>query len=372
MTQNKIAVIGDGDLTSVQVYPSTLRLLRERRGLKKMEVAKKLGVAPSYVSRCETTQRRTVTMLHQEAANYASVLDVPVQTLRREFAIAQPEGVHFHTRKLTAEQRRKAVAHAGLVANHVNELMRLIDAPTRADIPQVDVHDLPPADAGRLAAQHVREAWGLGQEPITDLAGLLEGHGIFITDMRDVVDGVRGMTVLLDPNAAPVVFLAPHGNDDTHRQTLAHELGHLVMDHASGLLGDKEIEERATAFGGEFLAPWERVRDDVDGLVPSQMAKLTDLQREWGVHPAAFIQRGYLDDLFSPNQRRNWFVHLNARKVALDHTPSTYPVRAQAIRTLMGNVAALGWPEPDLSNTLGLRADELASTLDGWPFPTAA
>lgn len=356
----------------VDVYPETLRLLRERKGLRKGELAKRLGKSPAYLTRMEGSGKPVLRVSIQERADYALALRVPPLTLSHTFIEAQPEGVHFHTRKLSAEKRRQAIACAGLTANHVNTLMRILDAPAQADVPQIDVYGMAAQDAGVYAAQQVRDVWGLGDGPISDLAAVLESHGIFITEMRDAVEGVRGMTIMLDPSSAPVVFLAPYINDDTRRQTLAHELGHLVMDHASGLLSDKEIEERATAFGGELLAPWQSVKDDVEGLTPSKMAQLTHLQRRWGAHPAAFIQRGYIHGVFSENQRRNWFVHLNQKKSIVDNAPCSYPVTPTAIRTLMENVAMLGWSEPALSDTLGLRPEELAEALDGWPFPAAA
>lgn len=363
----------EGTSHTHSVYSDTLRLLRERRCQKKKDVASNLGKDPSYVSRCESTADSPVLLMSTgERANYASVLRVPPATLSRSFAEAPPEGIHFHTRKLTAEKRRQAVAHAALTANHVNTLMELLDADPRADIPQIDVAGLGPREAGIEAARRTRAAWGLGMAPIEDLAGLFEGKGIFVAQMRDAVEGVRGMTMYLRDGAAPVVFLAPYVNDDTRRQTMAHELGHLVMDHASGPLGAKELEERATAFGGEFLAPWTEVRDAVSGLVPSQLGQLIDLQRKWGAHPAAFIQRGHGYGMFSDNQRRNWFVHLNVNKRLIDNLPSSFPVQERAIATLLENVRSLGWPEPQLSDCLGLRPDELKDALGAWPYEAPA
>lgn len=304
-----------------------------------------------------------------ERADYAFELRVPAETLSRSFAEAPPEGVHFHTRKLTAEQRRQASAHANLTANTINELATVLDVRRASTLPRVDVSGMSPFDAGREAAHQVRAELKLGDGPITDLAGLLEKHGVYITRMRDLVDGVRGMTILLPGlDVSPVMFLSPYVSDDVRRQTLAHELGHLVMDHSSSVLPPKQLEERATAFGGEFLAPFKMVLHHLEGLSPAQMATLTDLQREWGVHPGALIQRGYLHGVFTDNQRRNWFQYMNASKRLIDNRPSAHPLTPRAVGRLVSGAKTIKWSEPQLCQRLGFNPDELADSLDGWPY----
>lgn len=366
---SEVRALHRGTSSTFEVVPDTLRLLRERRRLRKKDVAESLRKHPSYVTRSESTTRGPVIFGDQERADYASVLRVPPETLSRQFVEAPPEGVHFHTRKLSAEQRRQAVAHAVLTANNVNTMLTMLDVPRPAALPGVDVAGLSPLEAGRKAAQKTREEWGLDDDPIRDLAGLLESRGILLTHMRDLVEGVRGLTMLLSAHDAPVMFLAPYVSDDVRRQTMAHELGHLVMDHTSGPLGAKDTEERATAFGGEFLAPFHMVRDRLTGLSPSNMGELIELQRQWGVHPGAFIQRGFLHGVYTDNQRRHWFQSINLNKRLIDNLPSSYPITMRALAKLTQNVAALGWSEPQLSSKLGFPADELAGALEGWPYP---
>lgn len=372
MTVRALRPTQTGAPSPARALPDTLRLLRERLGMTKSDVAKKLGRSASYVTRCEAPHRDALDFGAQEAESYATILQVPVNALGQKFTEPTLAETHFRTRILTAKKKREVIARAGLIVNHVNQLLDIVDARTIANIPKFDVSRLGAREAGISAAQKIRRLWNLGLSPIRDLAGLIEAQGVFVTDMRGAAEGVRGMTVLLGSEATPVIFVSAYPSEDARRLTLAHELGHLVMDEASGLLSNKEIEDRATSFAGELLAPWSQVAGRVEGLVPSEMAKLTSLQREWGVHPNSFIQRGYLEGAFTENQRRNWFVNLNARKLIIDNTRCDYPIKPTAIGQLVANVFDLGWSEAQLSYALGGRPEELARDLDGWSASAAA
>jgi Zn-dependent peptidase ImmA (M78 family) len=74
------------------------------------------------------------------------------------------------------------------------------------------------------------------------------------------------------------------------RMTLAHELGHLVMD-AMTLVSPTETERRATAFAAEFLAPIDDIAFDLDRVSIRTVHELDELRLTWGVSVSSLVMR---------------------------------------------------------------------------------
>ena len=101
-------------------------------------------------------------------------------------------------------------------------------------------------------AERVREAWNLGFDPIPDLINVLETNGIRVfmieADNENKFDGLAAQV-----KDMPIVVVARHWLGDRQRFTLAHELGHLMLE---GRLADDLDEELAcNRFAGTFLFP---------------------------------------------------------------------------------------------------------------------
>jgi Zn-dependent peptidase ImmA (M78 family)/DNA-binding XRE family transcriptional regulator len=113
------------------------------------------------------------------------------------------------------------------------------------------------ADDAERVATELREAWGLGAEPIRDLVATLEGHGIRI----GVVPQVPGFNALAFwlGKSEPVMALADGYPGDRRRFSAAHELGHLALDLPQGL----DTERLADRFAGAFLVPADAVKREL-------------------------------------------------------------------------------------------------------------
>jgi Zn-dependent peptidase ImmA (M78 family) len=122
------------------------------------------------------------------------------------------------------------------------------DCPREAPYPVKD-----PADAEN-AARAIRVHWGLGIDPIPNLSELLEERGIKIlaVDLSDI-DGLTAR--VRRKGGAPVPVIVVRGNiwAERKRFTLAHELGHMLMEIRPGV----NPEKAANRFAGSFLMPVE-------------------------------------------------------------------------------------------------------------------
>jgi len=109
-----------------------------------------------------------------------------------------------------------------------------------------------PADV-EAAAHRVRQAWRLGDDAAPNLTGLLEEHGIKVFPLS-LPSSVHGLACkIARPGRQHVQAIVVSGKSSLERQrfTLAHELGHVMMDvHA-----DWDEEKACHRFASAFLMP---------------------------------------------------------------------------------------------------------------------
>jgi len=192
----------------------------------------------------------------------AEALDVSVDYLAGEPELTL-EGVGFRKKKITSPKEQAQVEAKTL---HLMERYLLLedllglssaewDQPREAPYPVCEI-----ADAER-AARSLREYWDLGIDPIPNLVELLEERGIKViaVDLDEKVDGLMGSVHAQGKEPVPVIVLRKDAPGERQRFTLAHELGHLVLQP----LRDVDEETAANRFAGAFLMPaeglWEKI-----------------------------------------------------------------------------------------------------------------
>lgn len=139
------------------------------------------------------------------------------------------------------------------------------------------------------AARSVREEWGLGNDPIPNLAELLEERGIKILSLDlDDIDGLAAKVRRKDREAARVIVIKKSTWSERKRFNLAHELGHMVIDPAQWL----DEEKAAHRFAGAFLIPADVLRSEVGAKRSSiSLGELVALKQRFGVSIQAIAYR---------------------------------------------------------------------------------
>jgi len=154
---------------------------------------------------------------------------------KREEAFVEGQALHLLERYLTLED---VLGLASVVW----------DRPREGPYPVKDVAD------AENAARSVRVHWGLGIDPIPNLSELLEERGIKIlsVDLTDI-DGLTAKVRRKGGEPIPVIVVMKNIWAERKRFTLAHELGHMLMDIRLGV----DAEKAANRFAGAFLMPAE-------------------------------------------------------------------------------------------------------------------
>lgn len=110
------------------------------------------------------------------------------------------------------------------------------------------------------AAEALRQAWQLGGDPIRRLGEYLEEQGIKVMFV-ELPESISGMTATVqkkEGRSVPVIVINEKHPGERQRFTLAHELGHLVLE-----MLDVDAEAVCNRFAGAFLAPAAMIRSEV-------------------------------------------------------------------------------------------------------------
>ncbi len=135
-------------------------------------------------------------------------------------------------------------------------------------------------------ADALRRAWDLGLDPIENLVEVLEGHGIKV-GLIEGVDEFDALTLWANARV-PVMVVRAGMAGDRQRLSLAHELGHLVLEPADGL----DEEKAAFRFAGAFLVPRSMAIYELgERRTELDLVELHMLKHKYGVSVQAWVYR---------------------------------------------------------------------------------
>ncbi|MBF0139108.1 MAG: ImmA/IrrE family metallo-endopeptidase [Magnetococcales bacterium] len=202
------------------------------------------------------------------------------------------ENVEF--RKLVSTKARERALVEGAVLDHVDrylqieELLNLSsvqwDQPAETPFPVHGPEDI------EHAAESVRSAWNLGGDPILDMTELLEERGIKVLklDFPSSVDGFTCNIRRSGTDGVPTVICSTNKSIERQRFTLAHELGHLLLDVKGGFDAEKACQRFASA----FLVPREELFGEVGtGRHAFGYGEIIEIKKMFGVSAAALVVR---------------------------------------------------------------------------------
>jgi Zn-dependent peptidase ImmA (M78 family)/transcriptional regulator with XRE-family HTH domain len=273
---------------------------RRRKGWTQGELAARVGLTQTSVSRIETGVR-TVSSL--ELAELAEVLGVSLLDLLRAgqrpmLAIAARLG-HFRDPGAVDRALRRAEALIRL-----DELLDSVLGPSPPEGPpplggpsppseasppsgaaplggvalpgpaavrRGEVGRGPAVDQGRRLAGQVRQALRLGDGPLGPLPEVLEERLRLDVDFSPLPEAVDGLCVSVGEHA--LVLVGSSKPSSRQRFTLAHELAHYLVDDLDPLYVDERgvrarsvAEMRANAFAAHLLMPEPGVRAAIEGF----------------------------------------------------------------------------------------------------------
>lgn len=280
--------------------PNRLILAQKRRRLTARTLAEKAGLSPVTITRLKESNNpepSTVSAL-------SKALSFPIDFFfGDDIDIPTKDSVSFRSLSAMTAREREAALAAGSLAYLVSDWVT-----SRFNLPEIDLLDFSHTREPDSSARTLRQHWGLGEKPISNVIKLLESKGIRVFALSENTKNVDAFSCWRDN--IPYIFLNTFKTAERSRYDALHELGHLVLHRHGGGQG-REVENEANKFASYFLMP----SADVISHIPrvNSLDQLVQAKKRWGVSVAALAYRLHKMGLISDWHYRTFCIQINKR-----------------------------------------------------------
>lgn len=298
----------------MNVNNKMITIAREVRGMTQMQLSASIPkLSQGNLSKME---KGIIGVTEEVIEKIASALNFPVSFFYEEYTFPPFSNVYYR-KLITASVKKMSQLEAIFKTTMfvVDNMLESIEIPEYS-IPELDVEDeFAKTNTNKIIqrvqdiARRVRFALGIPDGPITDIADILEKNGIIIIEINTDMEKFSGMSAQTQ-NGVKIIFLNGNMSNDRKRFTIAHELGHIVMHIPFiAISEDRDLENEANVFAGEFLMPYKDFRKDV-----SQYLSYNDLDMlkvYWRASKQAIIRKAYQNQIISPQRYQSLMVQMS-------------------------------------------------------------
>lgn len=197
------------------------------------------------------------------------------------------------------------------------------------DFSEVNVPNYSPSKGRKVvknfveeAANSAREHWKLGNQPIQNLAYVMEENGITISKTSFSSDKMDGFSFWHRDDFPMVMIATDKESRSRSRFDLSHEFGHLALGHKRAEDPDPDVvkkqEAEANKFASAFLMPRDSISADLDEALSESNRRgvlncLWPLKLKWKVSFAALLYRAKELQKINDQQFQSGYVMLSQR-----------------------------------------------------------
>jgi Zn-dependent peptidase ImmA (M78 family)/transcriptional regulator with XRE-family HTH domain len=263
-----------------------LKMARTMNGFSQRELASRAGVTATAISKYE---RGAMVPSSGVLLKLSSALGVRVEYLMR------PDTYPIHLTVPAFRSAHMNEKEEGIVKEKTREwLERYLEVEDLFDLEQQDRSSIPLGYPIRVSdireveqvAVKLRQEWGLGNHPIESLTDLLEEKGIKVGAISAPAS-FDALAFWYD-DTTPVIIIREGVPGDRQRFSIAHELGHLMVEPSQ----DLDKERVAHRFAGAFLVPEEVARAELGASRQRlDLFELHLLKHQYGMSIQAWVHR---------------------------------------------------------------------------------
>lgn len=337
-----------------------LILARDSRGLNQTELAEKVGVTQSRISKLE--DGLSLSPPEELVSKLTAALGYPRHFFfQKGGARAGCESFYRKRSGLPASILKMCDARMNVKRLHVECLVKAAEFET-VDLPYLDP-DETNGGAAQIARQ-LRAHWKIPRGPIKNLVKIVEDAGIVVVLFDFGTNKLDGLSLFAD-DGTPIIFLNKNTPPDRMRLTLAHELGHIIMHRVP----KAEMEDEAYAFAAEFLMPESEIRSS---FYPLNLDQLARLKLYWRVSMAALLKRA--EDMGATSERYARYLWMKmgqfgyrANEPHQGQIPTEQPTLLRELVVM--HLTELEYTREEMAHALALTLDEFETMYGAQPTP---
>jgi Zn-dependent peptidase ImmA (M78 family)/DNA-binding XRE family transcriptional regulator len=300
--------------------PLLVELARVAAGLTQGDLARRLGKTQPFISQVERGERDIPTEL---LPRWSEACGVPESYFSRKhgpLSDAVSGMVHRRMKTLPVKPFHLATAHVRLTSLELDSLFAEVDVQ-----PSVQVPEMPEGIGPVDAASAVRRAWRIPEGPLPNLVSLIESAGIPVV-LTDQFHQKQSATSHRGHCFEWMIVLNQNHPASRRRFTLAHELGHICLQHDAALsVNDddaRRMEKEADVFAGALLMPPEDATRELRNL---SFVRLVSLKQRWNVSIAFLIRQALDHDLIDARRRQGLEIELSSQPGGRRREPAEFP-----------------------------------------------
>lgn len=284
-----------------------IRRARHAASRSQQSLADEVGVSKMVISKYEQGKAAPSSGV---LLRLARSLGYPVEFFLRPVSVSLSAPAYHSRHNLPQKQQQAVVAAVQEWLERYLDIEDILGDEPRFEMPEGFprgiASDVAAASAeAEEAADALRRAWELGMGPLDDLVDILEARGIKVGDVA-VQEDFESLMLRTD-SGQPVVAVRRGRPLEQRRFSLAHELGHLVMNLPEG----KPEEQLADRFAEAFLVPASAARRELgQQRTHLSMAELVHLRDRYGLSLRAWILRAHHLDIITESEVRRLSAEL--------------------------------------------------------------
>lgn len=260
-----------------------IKTARKRGNLNLRDLADRVGVSAQAISKYE---RNLDVPGSAVLIRLAKALEVRVEYLLRpqSISLSQPSYRSYRSKLRTNDEE---VVHAQVLEwlERYIEIETIMNVQAGFRLPEIE-RTIKTLDDIEQVALNLRKAWQIGLDPIENLVEILEAQGIKVGMIKGA-DSFDALTLMANEDI-PVIVVKHGVPGDRQRMSIAHELGHLILELPDGM----DEEKAAYRFAGAFLVPEPSVRRELgEKRRRLDLYELHLLKHKYGMSMQAWIYR---------------------------------------------------------------------------------